>query len=115
MLCQRPARWAHPLHSTDWTLCCPLPATTLTPTEVIKSCRFLGRAEMALSDTWLSSLKIWLPLMRCDAGDTVRWALRSALLGCLAWKGCRVCCLLPACAANLRRPWVLLAPILHNH
>ena len=42
--------------------------------EVIKSCRFLGRAEMALSDTWLSSLKIWLPLMRCDAGDTVRLA-----------------------------------------
>lgn len=41
---------------------------------MIKSCRFLGRAEMALSDTWLSSLKIWLPLMRCDAGDTVRWA-----------------------------------------
>lgn len=44
--------------------------------EVIKSCRFLGCAEMALSDTWLSSLKIWLPLMRCDAGDIVRWAPR---------------------------------------
>ena len=53
--------------------------------EVIKSCRFLGRAEVALADT-LSMLSgvpagtpLWLPLMRRDAGDAVRWVgLRDA-------------------------------------
>ena len=51
------------------------------PAEVIKSCRFLGRAEVALADT-LSMLSgvpagtpLWLPLMRRDAGDSVRWAV----------------------------------------
>lgn len=55
---------------------CPRPAPPLH-TEVIKSCRFLGRAEIALADT-LSMLSgvpagtpLWLPLMRRDAGDTV--------------------------------------------
>jgi hypothetical protein len=56
--------------------------------EVIKSCRFLGRAEVALADT-LSMLSgvpagtpLWLPLMRRDAGDAVRWArLRGARIG----------------------------------
>jgi hypothetical protein len=50
--------------------------------EVIKSCRFLGRAEVALADT-LSMLSgvpagtpLWLPLMRRDAGDTVSGQLQ---------------------------------------
>jgi len=61
--------------------CLPQPALlpALPCAEVIKSCRFLGRAEVALADT-LSMLSgvpagapLWLPLMRRDAGDTVRW------------------------------------------
>ena len=50
------------------------------PAEVIKSCRFLGRAEVALADTlaMLSGVPagtaVWLPLMRRNAGDAVRWA-----------------------------------------
>ena len=54
--------------------------------EVIKSCRFLGRAEVALADT-LSMLSgvpagtpLWLPLMRRDAGDAVRCAPGSVCL-----------------------------------
>jgi hypothetical protein len=49
---------------------------------VIKSCRFLGRAEVALADT-LSMLSgvpagtpLWLPLMRRDAGDAVAGQLQ---------------------------------------
>lgn len=63
----------------------PTPAHTAHPanaTEVIKSCRFLGRAEVALADT-LSMLSgvpagtpLWLPLARRDAGDAVSGQLQ---------------------------------------
>eukprot|EP00887_Chlorella_sp_A99_P007742 scaffold20.g7742.t1 len=52
------------------------------PAEVIKSCRFLGRAEVTLSDTlaMLSGVPygtpLWFPLMRRGAGDSVTGRLQ---------------------------------------
>ena len=57
-----------------------LPSTLCVRAEVIKSCRFLGRAEVALSDTltMLSGVPagtpLWFPLMRRSASDSVRCA-----------------------------------------
>lgn len=67
-----------------WRLLSPQPAAPLhcSPTEVIKSCRFLGRAEVALADTltMLSGVPagtpLWLPLARRDAGDAVSGQLQ---------------------------------------
>lgn len=52
-------------------------SSLLAGAEVIKSCRFLGRAEVALSDTlaMLSGVPygtpLWFPLMRRGGGDNV--------------------------------------------
>ncbi len=55
-----------------------LNALSTNPQEVIKSCRYLGRAEVPLGDTLdaPAGTPLWFPLMRRSAADTVSGQLQ---------------------------------------
>lgn len=55
-----------------------LKALSTNPQEVIKSCRYLGRAEVPLGDTLDTPVgtPLWFPLMRRSAADTVSGQLQ---------------------------------------